>query len=38
MTGYLVRNNLLIFIYTKFADYFEKIRINAKQLATINHC
>ncbi|HEY5371227.1 MAG TPA: hypothetical protein VIJ75_19765, partial [Hanamia sp.] len=38
MTGYLNKNNILVFDYTKFADPLrEKIRINAEQLATKNN-
>lgn len=38
MTGYLIRNNILVFDYTKFADPLrEKIRINAEQLAIANN-
>lgn len=38
MTGYLNRNNILVFDYTKFADPLrEKIRLNAEQLATKNN-
>ena len=38
MTSYLVRNNILLFDYTKFADPLrEKIRTNAEHLAASNN-
>jgi hypothetical protein len=38
MTGYLFRNNIQIFDYTKFAEPLrEKIRVNAEQLAASNN-
>ena len=38
MTGYLFKNNIQIFDYTKFADLLrEKIRANAEQLAASNN-
>ena len=38
MTGYLFKNNVQIFDYTKFVDPLrEKIRANAEQLATTNN-